>query len=342
MGKPDVLKIGGRIPPISVSRSGETSLKHGTVFNISRYAIHDGPGIRTTLFLKGCPLSCWWCHNPEGISPEPELSLRLNRCIRCGTCVEHCPNHAISILEDEDVARDEPKCQLCFECARVCPADAREIVGKTMTVAEVMAEVRKDVAFYDESGGGVTFSGGEPLMQPAFLIELLDACGECGIHRAVDTSGYAAKETVLEVARRTDLFLYDIKIMDPAKHRKYTGTSNERILDNLKALSCRDVDIRIRVPLLPGINDDQDNIERTGAFLQMLHRVFYVDILPYHAIAAGKYERFGYTNRLNGLGAPEPARVREVADILSSYGLCVTIGGNEHERSHSQAQAIQP
>lgn len=313
----------------------------GTVFNISRYAIHDGPGIRTTVFLKGCSLSCWWCHNPESLSPEPEIALRLNRCIHCGTCIERCPNDAISMLGDE-VAADPALCQLCFECAKTCPGDALEVVGRTMTVSEVMAEIKRDVPFYDESGGGVTFSGGEPLMQPAFLLELLEACGQSDIHRVVDTSGYAHKSVLLEVATRTDLFLYDLKHMDPAVHKRYTGVSNELILDNLKALSCRDAGIRIRFPLIPGVNDDRKNVEDTAAFLQRLHRVCYIDLLPYHDVGGSKYKRFGYTYRMGQLPASDPAHLQDIAETLSSYGLCVTIGGNEHERTNPPAQTVEP
>jgi pyruvate formate lyase activating enzyme len=316
-------------------------LNSGIVFNISRYAIHDGPGIRTTVFLKGCPLNCWWCHNPESVSPLPQFALRLNRCIGCGTCVEACPHKALS-MTDEEVSRDPGACQLCFRCAEVCPADAREVIGRQMTVTEVMAEIKKDVPFYDESGGGVTFSGGEPLMQPEFLIELLDACGRLDLHRVIDTSGYAHKDILLEVAQRAELFLYDLKHMDPELHRKYTGVSNELILDNLKALSCRDVAIRIRIPLIPGVNDDRRNVEMTAIFLQKLHRVLDVDLLPYHDVAISKYDRFGYNYRLGKVAVPTQEQLHNVASTLSSYGLCVTIGGNEHERPHPPAQTVQP
>lgn len=314
----------------------------GTVLNISRYAIHDGPGIRTTVFLKGCPLSCWWCHNPESMSPDPRIAIRLSRCIRCAACQAKCPNHAISLSDDEGMITDEESCRHCFACTDVCPADAREIIGRRMTVGEVMAEVKKDVPFYDESGGGVTFSGGEPLAQPEFLLELLDACGRIDLHGTVDTSGYAKKEILLQVADKTDLFLYDLKHMDPDLHLQYTGVGNEVILDNLKALSCRDVAFRVRFPLIPGINDDPKNVESMAAFLQKLHRVCSIDILPYHDVATSKYQRFGYTYRLAGVRAPDAARLQEVAATLSSHGLCVTIGGTDHEPANSQSQKSEP
>jgi pyruvate formate lyase activating enzyme len=316
-------------------------LTSGMVFNISRYAIHDGPGIRTTVFLKGCPLNCWWCHNPESISPEPQLSFRPNRCIRCGACVEKCPNHALA-MSDEGLTTDPKACLLSFACAAACPADAREVVGRAMSVAEVMAEIAKDVPFYDESGGGVTFSGGEPLMQPEFLIELLDACGRLDLHRVVDTSGYAHHDTLLEVSRRTDLFLYDLKHMDSEVHRKYTGVGNELILDNLSALSSRDVDLRIRFPLIPGINDDGENVEKMAWFLRKLRRAPAVDVLPYHDVAVSKYTRFGYNYRLAGISGPGSQQIQHVAATLSSHGLVVTIGGNEYERAYPPAPAIQP
>ncbi len=237
---------------------------------------------------------------------------------------------------------DAALCSPCLDCAGACPADAREVVGRTMTVAEVIAEVRKDVAFYDESGGGVTFSGGEPLMQAPFLVEALDACGELDIHRAVDTSGYASDRVLMKVAEGTDLFLYDLKHMDPDIHLKYTGVSNERILENLRLLACTNATIRVRIPLIPGVNDDRQNIEKTGEFLKGLNRVEAVDLLPYHDVARSKYERFGYTCRLGQVPNPGAAHLNDIAALLSSYGLSVTIGGNHHERTNPQAQASEP
>jgi pyruvate formate lyase activating enzyme len=316
-------------------------LVSGTIFDISRYAIHDGPGIRTTVFFKGCPLSCWWCHNPESISREPHVSLRPNRCVRCGKCVEICPNHAIA-FSDGAATTDPSLCELCLECAHVCCADAREVVGRSVTVEEVMAEITRDTAFYDESGGGVTFSGGEPMMQPAFLMELLEACGQLDIHRAVDTSGYAGRELLLAVAGKTDLFLYDLKHMDPEIHKKYTGISNEVILENLTSLSARGATICVRFPLIPGVNDDRSNVESTGAFLTKLNRVNRIEVLPYHNVMRSKYKRFGWGYRLGELPPPDPRHLQDIAALLRSFGLRVIIGGNDYEPADSQAQTIQP
>jgi len=210
-----------------------------------------------------------------------------------------------------------------------------------MAVDEVMAEVSKDVPFYDESGGGVTFSGGEPLMQPAFLIALLEACGQVDIHRAVDTSGHADGETLLQVAESTDLFLYDLKHMDTEVHRRYTGAGNELILENLKRLAEAGADICVRLPIIPGVNDDLDNVENTGAFLRTLRRINMVEVLPYHDVMLSKYRRFGWIYRLGQIPPLDPARMREIAEVLSRYGLSVTIGGNHHESAHQQTQTRQ-
>ena len=269
------------------------------------------------------------------------MALRPSRCIRCGKCITICPNHAIA-LSDEAATTDPSLCGLCLECAQVCCANAREIVGRSVTVDEVMAEIRRDLPFYDESGGGATFSGGEPLMQPAFLLALLDACERLDIHRAVDTSGYVGRESLLRVAEKTDLFLYDLKHMDPETHRKFTGVSNAVILENLRSLSVAGAAVRVRFPLIPGVNDEPGNVENTGAFLAGLPHVPCIEILPYHDVMRSKYKRFGWVYRLGQLPAPDPLRLRDIALHLSSFGLRVTIGGTDDERANSQAQTGQP
>ena len=236
------------------------------IFDIKRYAINDGPGIRIVIFLKGCNLNCVWCHNPEGISGETERMYALSRCIKCGTCVAACPEKAITLTQ-EGIITDPELCKMSGKCAEVCPTKAIEISGKVSSVAEIIHEIEKERVFFDQSGGGVTFSGGEPLLQPEFLIELLDECGSRGIHRAVDTAGFVNTDIILEVARRTDLFLYDLKMMDSEKHRKWVGVPNEKILENLKALSGTGAKIIIRIPLIGGVNDDTENIEATARFV---------------------------------------------------------------------------
>ena len=263
----------------------------GIIFDIKRYAIHDGPGIRTTIFMKGCPLTCQWCHNPEGIKSAPFVAYKKERCIRCGACVDNCPEQALS-LGSEGIFPSGSSCNNCFTCTEICTAEAREKVGREVTTLALLSEIKKDTPFYDTSGGGVTFSGGEPLIQAEFLIQLLELCGNEQIHRAVDTTGHATYETLMAIAGHTDLFLFDLKMMDSDKHKRYTGVSNHLIIDNLCHLARQGVDIIIRIPLIPGVNDDAENLDRTGSFLNRLPRVTKVDILPYHDFQKSKYNRF--------------------------------------------------
>lgn len=279
----------------------------GTIFDLKRYAINDGPGIRTAVFLKGCPLDCWWCHNPEGRAPQPQLMVRLNRCQGCGECVLVCPQGAIH-LENNPVT-DFGLCQDCGACAQACLAGARELVGRVASVAELLKEIERDVVFYDQSGGGVTLTGGEPLMQPRFTIELLRACQAHGIHTVLDTSGYAAWTVVEGAARHTNLFLYDLKIMDETRHRQYTGVSNRLILSNLQRLSTGGARIIVRIPLIPGVNDDEHNLRLTRQFLAGLPHLAGVEVLPYHDIAAAKYSALDLSYRLPELTTPSTERV---------------------------------
>jgi pyruvate formate lyase activating enzyme len=298
----------------------------GTVFDIKKFSIHDGPGIRTTVFFKGCPLRCWWCHNPESQAPGPELMVRPTRCIQCGACLDVCPHGAISRNADA-MSTDPEKCTACGACAEVCYAEARQIVGREMTVAQVVAEIERDVPFYDESGGGVTFSGGEPLLQPGFLLALLRACQEREIHTALDTCGFAPWETLDRVREHVDLFLYDLKLMDDDGHLKFTGVSNELILRNLQALSRRGHDVVVRVPVIPGINDDDENVRRIGTFAAALPSLQRVDLLPYHHAGSEKYHRLHKVYELPDARPPSDGRMAEIGQVLRGFGLHVKIGG---------------
>jgi len=260
----------------------------GIVFNIQRYSIHDGPGIRTTVFLKGCPLNCWWCQNPESQLSELEMIF--------GKCIEKCP------------------------------ALAREMIGEKLTTEEVIKEVEKDLVFYKESGGGVTFSGGEPLGQTEFLEELLNVCREKKIHTTVDTSGYISWEILNKISPKVDLFLYDLKLMDNERHKKYTGVSNEIILGNLEKLSSVHNNIFIRFPVIPGINDDYQNIKKTGEFLSSL-KIAQVNLLPYHYIGMDKYKRVGRTYKLVDIQSPSEEKLSEISAILKKFNLNVKLRG---------------
>lgn len=298
----------------------------GVIFDIRRFSIHDGPGIRTTVFLKGCPLRCLWCHNPEGLNPHLEMMFWPRRCLGCGACLPACPQGAIS-RDGNVVSTDRGKCTLCGECVAVCYAEARQIVGRRMSVAQVMAEIARDLPFYDESGGGVTLSGGEPLAQPDFVRALLRACKERGIHTALDTCGFAAWKVLDSVREHVDLFLYDLKLLDDARHRRFTGVSNALILSNLRALSQRGHTVVIRVPLIPGINDDEENLRQTGAFAAALPHLLRVDLLPYHSMSGDKYERLGITYSLPETHPPSAEQVAEIAQMLRDFGFEVRVGG---------------
>jgi len=298
----------------------------GLVFDIKKYAIHDGPGIRTTVFFKGCPLMCLWCHNPESWRNKAELGFRGGRCLGCGQCAEACSCEAILLVENRPVT-DVEKCVLCGRCVDVCPAGARQIIGREMAVGEVMAEVERDVIFYDQSGGGATFSGGEPLMQPDFLLALLNQCRARNIHTAVDTSCYAEPEIVESVAKRADLFLCDIKHMDNEMHERFTGVGNDLILENIRRISQAGKKIVIRIPIIPGFNDDPENIEATGKFAASLPGIGRIDILPFNHGGMEKSARLTGGIKSMQIETPDEEQMNSIAESLSKYVFEVSIGG---------------
>lgn len=275
------------------------------------------------MFLKGCPLRCWWCHNPEGLIPQPEVIVIENRCIGCGKCREVCRSGAVV----EKAEHGTTKCTVCGCCVAACPTGARQLVGRKMTVDAVIAEVLRDRLFYDDSGGGVTFSGGEPLAQPSFLKELLETCRTHGIHTAVDTCGYAQRESLLAVAPVTDLFLYDLKIMDDARHREYTSASNAAILENLRALGEVHHNIWIRVPIIPGVNDDDVSINALAGFAASIRNVRQVNLLPYHKTGIAKFKRLRQIYRLENISEALPERLDQIRVRFVAHGLNAKMGG---------------
>jgi pyruvate formate lyase activating enzyme len=326
----------------STTAANPKSVSSAIIARIERSAIHDGPGIRTVVFLKGCPLRCAWCHSPETQEAAPQLAWYEERCIRCHTCFGVCPDDAIS-ARNGSIRVDRERCTVCGDCTTVCPVIAREVIGRPSDVDDVMRAIERDRVFYEHSGGGVTLSGGEPLQQPAFAEELLRRCRQRYIPTAVETCGLANRKTLLAVATYTDLFLYDLKVIDDARHRVLTGMSNRGILDNLRALVACGRRVRVRFPLVPGLNDDDDNVAAVGACAAAL-RIDQIDVLPYHRAGLAKYRRLDrrppelpVTSQVRArpdsrsaedLEPPDESRVQAVLAILRRYGLDVRTGGS--------------
>ena len=292
----------------------------GLIFDIKHFAVHDGPGIRTTVFVKGCPLRCMWCHNPESLTSTPQILYTPSRCIGCGYCMKVCDKGAhITVNGKHEV--DWTKCEACGKCVEECYAGALELAGREATVEEVMEEVLKDKVFYENSKGGLTISGGEPLMQPGFTGEMFRRAKENGIHTALDTSGYASWDVIEDVMEHVDLVLYDIKQMDSERHIEYTGVRNELIIENLKKIDTKGKPIWVRIPTIPGLNDDEDNFRKIGELLSGLKHLERVDVLRYHKLAESKYEHTGKNYMLKGMDTPEKDDVEHLKEILEGFAI---------------------
>lgn len=290
------------------------------VFDIQRYSIHDGPGIRTLVFFKGCPLRCQWCSNPESQLREQELFFRENRCTGCGLCIESCAQRAIS--ENGDVISiDRRICNSCGKCTAICPTKALEIVGYSIEVDTLLMKLEQDRAFYNRSNGGITLSGGEPLAQADFAGQLLKECHKRFLHTAIETCGYTPWKHMEKVLPFTDVIHFDVKHMDSDMHQKLTGKSNELILANLKKAASLGKKLIIRMPLMPGINDDENNFVLLVEFLSSLAQFDLFELVPYHKLGMGKYKNLGCSYSLNHLEVPSKERIKEIQDFFITNGI---------------------
>lgn len=297
----------------------------GLIFNIQRYSIHDGPGIRTLVFLKGCPLRCEWCANPESQLGHPEIIVVPNRCIGCGKCIAICPEKAITSTPIGNVI-NRSRCTVCGICVEHCFAEALQIMGTTKTAYDVLQDIEGDDIFYQHSGGGVTISGGEPFTQAKFTFSLLKLCKERGLNTAVETSGFTSYEIIEACLPYTDLFLYDIKHLDCDIHKQHTGVENSLIIDNARRLAAKGANLTVRLPVIPGFNDSEENLVNTVEFVKEIG-VTEMHLLPYHRFGEQKYRQLGREYKLT-IMPPEQERMESILKMLERRGVNVKVGGN--------------
>jgi len=290
----------------------------GIIFDIKRYTIHDGPGIRTTVFFKGCSLRCRWCANPESQKTSLEIAYLKNECIQCGRCADVCPLDAVH-LSDNGHTLNRASCNICGKCVEVCPGEAIQIIGRRVSVKDLYTEVATDRPFWERSGGGVTLSGGEPLVQHCFAKDFLKKCRESYIHTAIESCLHVAPETLEDILPFVNTFICDMKIMDDDKHKHYTGVSNELIRENMANLLRTDQDMLARMPLIPGVNDDVTNLKALGKFLQSHREGARLELLPHHRLGESKYERLGRSYGMVNIQLPSRTQMEKAADVLSNF-----------------------
>ena len=299
----------------------------GTIFNIQKFSVHDGPGIRTTVFMKGCPLQCRWCSNAESINPKPELGLIRSSCNNCGKCITACPEAAIGFDNEGVVQFNRDLCTACGECVALCSPGALTIYGKRVTVDDVFKDISRDKSFYEGSGGGITVSGGEPLQQADFVAALFQMCHDAGIDTCLDTCGYAATDKLKKVLAFTDYVLYDIKHMDTDRHHQFTGAPNDLILSNAQVVAASEIPMLCRIPLIKDVNDTAHNMGETAQFVKMLGNGIAVELLPYHRLGIGKYQTLAKPYDGEAFIIPSSEEIESVKHIFEEYGVPCTIGG---------------